>query len=520
MSTLFVVYRAKSKAWYTHRFPSIIGAWPLDLILSPLRKRMTTTAMDRIPYEVWEEILRYLPSNKTLAPAMGLNRTTYNIVLDKLYRAIHWRCLDEEMIKSLICLRDPTIAARVRSLALETENILVERKRQPWLRAKATRVLQLSRKSIRRRRSVSIRSDVRAFKATLRETKDVLKAMRQAFDKMTRLECCIIDAGNQLHPNSMEPPARPLLVTMSLVVGRNLRYLVLQGTVHHLSAWVTSAHMERLEELMMTVLAYPAHFGSSSEHSEDMKFIVSRLAPFINSISLDSSERSLTSRICATSFSKPPYIQPFNRTPTFYASSWPRRFHQAAGFILLASFNLTIRGVNSLYRSQEADIDIVTTLAERLGHRLDNIHLYQYSLSIPQFEVMATMKTNITLLHHIQGQTLAAAFFDFLSLHVAHFVALGIVYEEIYGNRDAPYNYSDVSTFLVRAPIQGAGHDLGGWPLRNIRICDHRPQAEFIIHATDMSIVSMTREAAPRATIILPGCNLSTVLSRVRLGFE
>ncbi|KAF4565392.1 hypothetical protein EYR36_001963 [Pleurotus pulmonarius] len=386
--------------------------------------------------------------------------------------------LEKRLSRTRVILRDPTIAARVRSLALETENILVERKRQPWLRAKATRVLQLSRKSIRRRRSVSIRSDVRAFKATLRETKDVLKAMRQAFDKMTRLECCIIDAGNQLHPNSMEPPARPLLVTMSLVVGRNLRYLVLQGTVHHLSAWVTSAHMERLEELMMTVLAYPAHFGSSSEHSEDMKFIVSRLAPFINSVSpslvklqlsfsceidLSGFLRALTDipHLChlllqaslyPTFQSDPNILCEFlaEKVPPscrvhlagIFQSNHPRRCVLPRGPEDTAFSAHKGLPVNSLYRSQEADIDIVTTLAERLGHRLDNIHLYQYSLSIPQFEVMATMKTNITLLHHIQGQTLAAAFFDFLSLHVAHFVALGIVYEEIYGNRDAPYNCS------------------------------------------------------------------------------
>lgn len=54
-----------------------------------------------VPYEVWEDVLWQLPSHDA-PPAMALNYTTYNIVLDKLYRVIHWRCLDEDMIKSLI----------------------------------------------------------------------------------------------------------------------------------------------------------------------------------------------------------------------------------------------------------------------------------------------------------------------------------------------------------------------------------------------------------------------------------
>lgn len=362
-------------------------------------------------------------------------RATYNIVLDKLYRAIHWRCVDENMIKSLLCLRDPSIAARVRSLALETEHMLVERERQPWLRTKATQVLKLSQKSIRRSRSVGIRSEVRAFKATLSQTKDVLEAMHQAFAKMTCLECCIIDAGNKLHPKSMEPPAMTLLLTMSLVVGRNLRFLVLQGTVHHLSAWVTLARMERLEELVVTVLAFPAHFGSGSEHSEDQKFIVSRLAPFINSVSpsLSKLQLSLSCEFDLSDFLRaltdiphlchlllqaslyPTFQSNPNALCEFLAEKVPPRcrvhlvgifqsdpMDHPRGFEDTASSAHSRLPVNTLYRSQEMDIDIIATLTKHLGDRLESIHLYQYSLSIPQFEALATMKTNITLLHHLR----------------------------------------------------------------------------------------------------------------------
>lgn len=88
-------------------------------------------------------------------------------------------------------------------------------------------------------------------------------------------------------------------------------------------------------------------------------------------------------------------------------------------------------------------------------------------------------------------------------------MTLGLVYEEIYSNGDGLYDDYGRSTFLVRAIAPG--HSGGGWPLRNIRFCELQPQAEFIIHAKDISVVSMTREAAPYSTIILPGCNLSTV---------
>ncbi|KAJ8689234.1 hypothetical protein PTI98_013277 [Pleurotus ostreatus] len=262
--------------------------------------------------------------------------------------------------------------------------------------------------------------------------KDVLEAMHQAFVKMTCLECCIIDAGNKLHPKSMEPPAMSLLLTISLVVERNLRFLVLQGTVHHLSAWVTSARMERLEELVVIVLAFPAHFGSGSEHSEDQRFIASRLAPFINSVSpsLLNLQLSFSYELDLSDFLRalidiphlchlllqaslyPTFQSNPNALCEFLAEKVPPRcrvhlvgifqsdpMDHPRGFEDTASSAHSRLPVNTLYRSQEMDIDIIATLTKHLGDRLESIHLYQYSLSIPQFEALATMKTNSVMLH-------------------------------------------------------------------------------------------------------------------------
>jgi hypothetical protein len=60
--------------------------------------------MPELPHDVWRLITSLLEV-RHLLKLSGVNRSFYNIILDTRYGEVHWVRIDDNMLKTLICLQ-------------------------------------------------------------------------------------------------------------------------------------------------------------------------------------------------------------------------------------------------------------------------------------------------------------------------------------------------------------------------------------------------------------------------------
>ncbi|KAF8184470.1 hypothetical protein BJ912DRAFT_853076 [Pholiota molesta] len=71
--------------------------------------------MTTIPHEIWLHIAQFIPV-RVLLSLISLNSTFFQLAMDYRYRQMSFAYLDNRMIRSLVRLRDPAVAKRVRIL--------------------------------------------------------------------------------------------------------------------------------------------------------------------------------------------------------------------------------------------------------------------------------------------------------------------------------------------------------------------------------------------------------------------
>ncbi|KAJ7773643.1 hypothetical protein DFH07DRAFT_801344 [Mycena maculata] len=68
-----------------------------------------------LPYEIWQCVAAFIP-DRQLPSLISVNKAFYDKAMDSKYREVHWTMADKNMIKSLLRLRTPETAGRVRRL--------------------------------------------------------------------------------------------------------------------------------------------------------------------------------------------------------------------------------------------------------------------------------------------------------------------------------------------------------------------------------------------------------------------
>ncbi|KAJ6510699.1 hypothetical protein C8R45DRAFT_964898 [Mycena sanguinolenta] len=220
-----------------------------------------------LPADIWECVAFFL-SLRDLLPLISVNRAFYNIVLDMKYREIYWDKLDRHMTKTLVRLRTPSVARRVRRLhirawfieylirkeAFTPQSYVVHSKR--WI----SRYLWLSPR-------VAPSTGGKSSSAG-----DILESMTQAVRLMTHV------TEYSFEWRDLSPTADILrfLSAGRAAFGVSLRKLVLHAQLDNFAALLTTVDFENLEELEL----YFDHDHSVGTHSADL--LRECVAPFVN----------------------------------------------------------------------------------------------------------------------------------------------------------------------------------------------------------------------------------------------
>ncbi|KAF7361492.1 hypothetical protein MSAN_01182600 [Mycena sanguinolenta] len=219
-----------------------------------------------LPADIWECVASFL-SLRELLPLISVNRALYNIVLDTKYREILWDKLDVHMSKTLVRLRTPSIAMRVRRLHIRA-----------WF------IEYLIRKAftphsyvVNSKRWISqyLRLPPRITPSTGGKSSsagDILESMTQAVRLMTH----VTEYSFEWRDLSPTPETLRFLSAGRAAFGVSLRKLVLHAQLSNFAALLTTVDFENLEELEL----FLDHDHSVGAHSADL--LRGCIAPFVN----------------------------------------------------------------------------------------------------------------------------------------------------------------------------------------------------------------------------------------------
>ncbi|KAJ6510700.1 hypothetical protein C8R45DRAFT_964911 [Mycena sanguinolenta] len=218
--------------------------------------------------DIWECVAFFL-SLRDLLPLISVNRAFYNIVLDTKYCEIHWDKLDGHMTKTLVRLRTPSVARRVRRLHIRAWFI------EYLIRKEALTSWPSYVESSKRWISRYLWLPPRVAPSTRGKSSpagDILESMTQAVRLMTH----VTEYSFEWCDLSSIADTQRFLSAGRAAFGLSLRKLVLHAQLDNFAALLTTVDFENLEELEL----YFDHDNSVGAHSADL--LRECVAPFVN----------------------------------------------------------------------------------------------------------------------------------------------------------------------------------------------------------------------------------------------
>ncbi|KAJ7083983.1 hypothetical protein B0H15DRAFT_888719 [Mycena belliarum] len=197
----------------------------------------------QLPEDIWQCVASFIPIAE-LPILISVNKAFYNIVLDARYREIYWVKLDGFMSKSLVRLRTPSIARRVRRLHIRAwfiEYLVRKESLEPtsyFLSSKrwVSRQLRLPLTPVRITPGLSGKSSA---------AREILESMTAAARLMTGLT----EYSFEWRDLSPTPDTLQLLATARTAFGKSLRKLTLNAQLPNFSKLLSTADFDSLEEL-------------------------------------------------------------------------------------------------------------------------------------------------------------------------------------------------------------------------------------------------------------------------------
>ncbi|KAJ7485102.1 hypothetical protein B0H11DRAFT_1150291 [Mycena galericulata] len=222
-----------------------------------------------LPHDIWQCVASFIPYPQ-LFPLISVNKALYNIVMDAKYREIHWTMLDGSMIKSLVRLRTPSVAGRVRRLHVRAWFIeyLVQKE---FLMGKSSAAPSYVVNS-KRWFSRHMRRPSKASGGKLATAHDILEAMTAAVRFMTH----ITEYSFEWRDLSLTPDTLRFLTTARAAFGVSLRKLTLHAQLGNFTNLLSTVDFDNLEELEL-------HFDHDHRvHEHSAKLLRESIAPFVN----------------------------------------------------------------------------------------------------------------------------------------------------------------------------------------------------------------------------------------------
>ncbi|KAK7039407.1 hypothetical protein R3P38DRAFT_2515328 [Favolaschia claudopus] len=217
---------------------------------------------DVLPADVWECIAAFL-SWRDLAGLISLNVALYNIVLNTRYRELCWDKVDNRMLKTLVRVRTPSIAHRVRRLHVRA-----------WFIEYLVRKESLTPSSFAfnpKRLLFHYLGPGSTTLASSANASDILKSMAVAVRLMTQ----VTEYSFEWRDLSTTPDTMHFLSAARLAFGVSLRKLTLHAQLHNFSALLSTVDFENLEELEL----FLDHDDSATDAATLLR---ETIAPFVN----------------------------------------------------------------------------------------------------------------------------------------------------------------------------------------------------------------------------------------------
>ncbi|KAJ6558273.1 hypothetical protein B0H19DRAFT_1150637 [Mycena capillaripes] len=220
-----------------------------------------------LPEDIWQCVASFIPSSH-LYTLISVNRAFYNIVLDAKYREIHWDKLDGLMTKSLVRLRTPSIARRVRRLHVRAWFIEYLIKKEAL--APPSPVVTSKRWMSRHLRLLPRVAPSTGGKSS--PARDILQSMTQAVRLMTQV------TEYSFEWRDLSPTADTLrfLSAARAAFGVSLRKLTLNAQLGNFTTLLSTVDFDNLEELELSF----DHDHSVPSQSADL--LREDIAPFVN----------------------------------------------------------------------------------------------------------------------------------------------------------------------------------------------------------------------------------------------
>ncbi|KAJ7666948.1 hypothetical protein DFH06DRAFT_1185119 [Mycena polygramma] len=220
-----------------------------------------------LPEDIWQCVASFI-AHTHLVTLISVNRAFYNIVLDAKYREIHWDKLDGRMTKSLVRLRTPSIARRVRRLHVRAWFIeyLVKKESLTPLSPVVTSKRWVSR-HLRLLPRVAPSTGGKSSPA-----RDILESMTQAVRLMTQ----VTEYSFEWRDLSPTADTMGFLSAARAAFGVSLRKLTLHAQLGNFNTLLSTVDFDNLEELELSF----DHDHTISPQSADL--LRDEIAPFVN----------------------------------------------------------------------------------------------------------------------------------------------------------------------------------------------------------------------------------------------
>ncbi|KAJ7187014.1 hypothetical protein C8R46DRAFT_1058587 [Mycena filopes] len=225
-----------------------------------------------LPDDIWQCIASFLPSS-SIAPLISVNRAWYNIVLDARYQEIHWDKVDAAMTRTLVRLRTPSIAARVRRLHIRAwfieylvnKEALAAPSYVGTSRRWVARHFRLPSTPPRVAPSASGKSSAAA---------DILASMTHAVRLMTQVTAYSFE-WRDLAPT---PGTLRFLTAARTAFGASLRTLTLHAQLDNFARLLSTVDFDNLEELELSF----DHDARTPSPDATAALLQDTIAPFVN----------------------------------------------------------------------------------------------------------------------------------------------------------------------------------------------------------------------------------------------
>ncbi|KAJ7280173.1 hypothetical protein C8J57DRAFT_1301823 [Mycena rebaudengoi] len=225
-----------------------------------------------LPDDIWQCVASFIPQQQLLR-LISVNRAFYDIVLDAKYREVLWVKLDEQMIKSLVRLRTPSIACRVRRLHVRAwflEYLIRKESFSPpsyaviskrWV----SRHLRLPSTPLRL---------VPSSSGTSSAAKDIMESMTKAVHLMKS----VTEYSFEWRDLSLSGPNLRFLESTRTAFGSSLRKLTLHAKLRNFTNLLSTVDFDNLEELELNF----DHDQEEDNVEERDVLLRDTIAPFIN----------------------------------------------------------------------------------------------------------------------------------------------------------------------------------------------------------------------------------------------